>query len=57
MYTCQNILNFRQNKGVNLRGYQYTLEHKRLYNASRVNYFANRVNVRKGSWCWYIKHV
>ena len=24
--TCQNILNFRQNKGVNLRGHQYTLE-------------------------------
>ena len=41
--TCQNILNFRQNKGVNLRGHQYTLEHKRLYTASRVNYFANRV--------------
>ena len=24
--TCQNILNFLQNKGVNLRGHQYTLE-------------------------------
>ena len=41
--TCQYILNFRQNKGVNLRCHQYTLEHKRLYTASRVNYFANRV--------------
>ena len=41
--TYQNILNFRQNKGVNLRGHQYTFEHKRLYMASRVNYFANRV--------------
>ena len=41
--TCQNILNFRQNKVVNLRGHQYTFEHKRLYTASRVNYFANRV--------------
>ena len=41
--TCQNILNFRQNKGVNLRGHQYTLEHKRLYTASRVNDFSNRV--------------
>ena len=41
--TCQNILNFRKHKGVNLRGHQYTLEHKRLYTASRVNYFANSV--------------
>ena len=41
--TCQNILNFCQNNVVNLRGHQYTLEHKRLYTASRVNYFANRV--------------
>ena len=41
--TSQNILNFRQNNVVNLRGHQYTLEHQRLYTASRVNYFANRV--------------
>ena len=40
--TSQNILNFRENS-INLRGHQFTLEHKRLYTATRVNYFANRV--------------
>ena len=30
-------------KRINLRGHQFTLEHKRLYTPSRVNYFANRV--------------
>ena len=41
--TSQNILNFRENNSINLRGHQFTLEHKRLYTATRVNYFANRV--------------
>ena len=40
--TSQNILTFRENF-INLRGHQFTLEHRRLYTASRVNYFANRV--------------
>ena len=39
----QNILNFREKNSINLRGHQFTLEHKRLYTATRVNYFANRV--------------
>ena len=41
--TSQNILNFREKNSINLRGHQFTLEHKRLYTATRVNYFANRV--------------
>ena len=48
--TCQNILNFRQNKGVNLRGHQYTLEHKRLYTASRANYFQTGL-LKSGTLC------
>ena len=40
--TSQNILNFGENS-INLRGHQFTLEHKRLYTATRINYFANRV--------------
>ena len=41
--TSQTILNFREKNSINLRGHQFTLEHKRLYTPSRVNYFANRV--------------
>ena len=41
--TSQNILNFREKNSINLRGHQFTLEHKRLYTATRVHYFANRV--------------
>ena len=41
--TSQNILNFSEKNLINLRGHQFTLEHKRLYTATRVNYFANRV--------------
>ena len=36
-------VNFREKNSINLRGHQFTLEHKRLYTPSRVNYFANRV--------------
>ena len=38
--TSQNILNFREKNSINLKGHQFTVEHKRLYTASRVNYFA-----------------
>ena len=41
--TSQTILNFREKNSINLRGHQFTLEHKRLHTPSRVNYFANRV--------------
>ena len=41
--TSQTILNFIEKNSINLRGHQFTLEHKRLYTPSRVNYFANRV--------------
>ena len=33
--TSQTILNFREKNTINLRGHQFTLEHKRLYTPSR----------------------
>ncbi len=39
----RNILTMREQKYVNLRGHQFTLEHNRIYTASRKNFFANRV--------------
>ena len=36
------ILNMRI-KNICLRGHNFTLDHKRLYSASRINFFANRV--------------
>ena len=38
-----NILKLRDKIKLSLRGHNYILEHKRLYNPMRVNYFANRV--------------
>ena len=40
--TC-NILKYRDKIHLSLRGHNYILEHKRLYNPTRVNFFANRV--------------
>ena len=40
--TC-NILKYRDKIHLLLRGHNYILEHKRLYNPMRVNFFANRV--------------
>ena len=41
--TTGYILKLRDKIQSSLRGYNYILEHKRLYNLMRVNYFANRV--------------
>lgn len=41
--TTENLLNFRGNKYISLRGHKYFLEHRRLYNSSRINYFSNRI--------------
>ena len=41
--TTGNILKLRNKIQLSLRGHNYILEHKRLYNPMRVNYFANRV--------------
>ena len=41
--TTGNILTRRDEQSILLRGNQFTLEHKRLHSAARVNYFANRV--------------
>ena len=41
--TTGNILKLRDKIQLSLRGHNYILEHKRLYNPMRVNYFANRV--------------
>ena len=40
--TC-NILKYRDKIHLLLRGHNYILEHKRLYNPTRVNFFANSV--------------
>ena len=40
--TC-NILKYRDKIHLSLGGHKYILEHKRLYNPMRVNFFANRV--------------
>ena len=44
--TTGNILKYRDKIHLSLRGHNYILiilEHKRLYNPTRVNFFANRV--------------
>ena len=41
--TTGNILKLRDKIQLSLRGHNYILEHKRLYNPMRVNYFTNRV--------------
>ena len=41
--TTGNTLKLRDKIQLSLRGHNYILEHKRLYNPMRVNYFANRV--------------
>ena len=41
--TTGNILKYRDKIHLSLRGHNYILEHKRLYNKTRVNFFANRV--------------
>ena len=42
--TTGNILKLRDKIQLSLRGHNvYILEHKRLYNPRRVNYFSNRV--------------
>ena len=41
--TTQKLLNYRNKKHVNLRGHQYTLDHKRLYSSVKIHFFANRV--------------
>ena len=41
--TTGNILKYRDKIRLSLRGHNHILEHKRLYNPTRVNFFANRV--------------
>ena len=41
--TTGNILKLRDKIQFSIRGYNHMLEHKRLYNPMRMNYFANRV--------------
>ena len=41
--TTGNILKYRDKIHLSLRGHNYILEHKRLYNPTGVNFFANRV--------------
>ena len=41
--TTGNILKYRDKIHLSLRGHNYILEHKRLYNPTRINFFANRV--------------
>ena len=41
--TTDNILSFRENMNMSLRGHEFTLEHKRLSCPPRIHFFANRI--------------
>ena len=41
--TTDNVLSFRRNMNISLRGHEFTLEHKRLSCPARIHFFANRM--------------
>ena len=41
--TTDNVLSFRENMNISLRGHEFTLEHKRLSCPARIHFFANRI--------------
>ena len=41
--TTDNVLSFREKMNISLRGYEFTLEHKRLSCPARIFFFVNRI--------------
>ena len=41
--TTDNVLSFRENMNISLRGHEFTLEHKRLSCPARIHFLGNRI--------------